>query len=74
MYNVAIYINIKKIQRADLLHDTHYTAATLLLVGFTPNLACVSRVMSKTYLPNFMVLDQILREKWAKNSFLTFDP
>ena len=37
-------------------------------------LARVSRVIGNTYSPNFMVLDHILIEKWAKNWFLTFDP
>ena len=50
------------------------TLAALLLVGFKLFLARVSRVIGNTYLPNFMVLDQSLIEKWAKNWFLTFDP
>ena len=50
------------------------TLAALLLVGFKSFLAHVSGVIGNTYFPNFMVLDQILNEKWAKNGFLTFDP
>ena len=49
------------------------TLAALLLVGFKIFLAHVSRVIGNTCLPNLMVLDQILIEKWAKNGFLTFD-
>ena len=50
------------------------TLAALLLVSFKSFLTHVSRVIGNTYLPNFMVLDLILIEKWAKNWFLTFDP
>ena len=50
------------------------TLAALLLVGFKLFLARVSRVIGNIYLPNFMVLDQSLIEKWAKYWFLTFDP
>ena len=50
------------------------TLAALLLVGFKSFLAPASRVRGNTYLQNFMDLDQIIIEKWAKNWFLTLDP